>query len=182
MDQVTLENASPPALAAAIAPAPVIAVNAGQATVLINGVSCEARLAIHIGYRPTVGDEVLVAHDAATQRCWIIGVLNGQAAVDLCVSGDLRLRAPRGSIELHARDGIKVHGRVFEVCVQLVEVVSHTMRQRLATLVQHISGPWTSRCRSQQTVVDEERIEQSERAHVRTSKEYTLNGSTIHLG
>src|SRR5262245_21426091 len=84
-----------------------------------------AKVALAFPYQVVTGDTVLAI---GQEDAWyVIGVLQGTGPTMLTVPGDLKLRAPRGGIELSAAKGVHIKSPTVEIMARKLEVMAESV-------------------------------------------------------
>lgn len=139
-----------------------------------------AQLAVGYPYQPCKGDSVLVI--AQDSRCYVIGVLSGTGETVLSVPADLKLKAPRGSIELIAAKGIQLRSHDVIISSATLQVIAHSIRETFDHVFRRVKETYELCAGSVRTTVDGDYRVQADRIHQRAKNDVKLDGKKIHLG
>lgn len=148
-----------------------------------------ARLALAVPYYPVPGDEVLVIFQELPDA-FVIGVLRGSGTTTLRVPGDLKLEAPCGEVSIVSGKKVKIRsGEALELAAPLATFRFRRLNLFLTTLVQRVNNAFTwatgliqTRSRRLRQLADEGWLVRADRAHLKSSDNFHINGKTIHLG
>ncbi len=159
-----------------ICEAQITALTGKQVSLLKDGAIVHAKVAVMQPYTASVGDTVLVIQENPEADAYVIGVLHAL--------GPLNLQASRGDITIHAAQGA-INCRAsttMHMEAPMVSVQAQSFVQRLGSLMRFVTGLMSTSCKQRHVKVDGSNIEHAERTRLSSEKEFTLNGSTIHMG
>jgi hypothetical protein len=168
------------AQASYLGPATVLAAEPARVLVMLPAAKAWATLALGIGYAPVAGDVLLVI--GKDDSCYAIGVIAGRGRTTLVAHGDLELRAPRGRIDLLARDGITLRTSLVQVVAKTWEAVVDTVLQRFDELCCQVKGVMRWRSKRAETEVEELHRTHAGRIVQQADKDVSIDGEKIHLG
>jgi hypothetical protein len=97
-----------------------------------------ATWAVGYPYRPQPGDTVLCI--GAAERRYVIGVIKGSGETALSVPGDLKLRAPHGSIDLESGRGVRVRAPRVGIATPLLELSGKLLEERFESVERFVEG------------------------------------------
>lgn len=162
----------------------------GPATVLAvseTGVDIEApegrrtaRVAMSQSYAPVIGDTVLAV--CRGEEWFAIGLIQGTGTTTFTAPGDIELRAPRGGIELVARDGVCVKGDLVEIVATRIELSGRQLIERFHSVTQWITDSLHRQLGRVHTTVEGDYEVRAERITQIADEDVTIDGTTIHLG
>ena len=159
-----------------ICEAQITAVSGKQVSLLKDGDIVEATVAVMQPYTPSVGDTVLVIQESPESAAYVIGVLQALGPLSLqATRGDITIHAAQGAINCSASTSMNMEA-------PMVSVQAQSFVQRLGSLMRFVSGLMSSSCKQRHVKVDGSNVEHAERTRLSSEKEFTLNGSTIHMG
>jgi hypothetical protein len=139
-----------------------------------------AEVAISFPYQVTVGDTVLaVGQDGAW---YVIGVIQGTGPTTLTVPGDLRLRAPRGGIELSAGKGVRIKSPRVKLVSGKLEVLAKNAFERFGHATRRVKDAFQLRAGRLRTRVESSYDLGAERILVHADDDVKIDGRKIHLG
>ena len=156
--------------------AQIIRCNDKSVQVIHDGQLLEATVAVMQPYVPHVGDQVLIIQSAEQEKAYVIGVLQATGPLQLhAMSGDISIHAAQGSIQCRSAKSVNIEA-------PMVEVQAQSFVQRLGSMMRFVSGLFSSTCKQRHVKVHGTNVEHAERTRMSSEKEYTINGSTIHMG
>jgi hypothetical protein len=164
-----------------LGPAEVTAVDLHDLILLIGPErEVPARLALAYPYEPLPGDLVLtIGHD---DDFYVIGVLRGNGRTELAFQGDVALRAVGGRLDLHADDGVRVHGPEVEIRTGRLRVVADSVVEKVNRAYRRVRELLTCRAGRLHTVVDDSSIAKARRTTILSEENVSINGKQINLG
>lgn len=168
------------AQASYLGPGHVLAIEPGRVLVSLPTAKAWATLALANGYAPAVHDVLLVI--GKDDAFWVIGVIAGAGRTTLLAHGDLEIKAPKGKIDLLARDGVTVRGNFVQVIAKTFEQVADSVRQRFDEFCCQVKGVMRWRSKRSETDVEETCHTHAERIVQLADKDVSIDGEKIHLG
>ena len=157
-----------------ICEAQICRVNGNTVQIIHNGELLDAKVAVMQPYVPSVGDTVLIIQSA--ESAYVIGVLQATGPLQLhALRGDISIQAAQGSVQCRSAKSVNIEA-------PMVEVQAHSFVQRLGSMMRFVSGLFSSTCKQRHVKVHGTNVEHAERTRMSSEKEYTINGSTIHMG
>ena len=157
-----------------ICEAQICRVNEQSVQVIQNGELIDAKVAVMQPYVPSVGDTVLIIQ--STDKAYVIGVLQATGPLQLhAMRGDISIHAAQGSIQCRSAKNVDLEA-------PMVNVTAQSFVQRLGSMMRFVSGLFSSTCKQRHVKVHGTNVEHAERTRMSSEKEYTINGSTIHMG
>jgi hypothetical protein len=139
-----------------------------------------ARTALAAPYEVAVGDVVLAV---GQEEAWyVIGLLQGAGVTTLSVPGDLRIRAPHGTIELNAAKGIRLKSPSVQILTAKLAIVAKAVFERFASATRWIKGIFQLRAGRMRTRVKDAYDLAAGRILERADNEVIIDGEKIHLG
>jgi hypothetical protein len=163
-----------------LGPARVLAVEGNRVLVALPEAKAWATPAFAQGYSPVANDVLLVI--GQDESFFAIGVLQGRGKTTLTAHGDLELRAPHGSIDLLARDGIRLRAGLVQIAAKTWDAVAETVRQRFHEFRCQVRGVLRWRAARAETDVDEVHRTTAKRIVQRAKEDVSIDGEKIHLG
>lgn len=168
------------AQASYLGPGHVLAVEPGRVLVALPAAKAWATLALANGYSPAVHDVLLVI--GKDEAFWGIGVIAGTGRTTLLAHGDLEIKAPKGRIDLFARDGVTLRGNFVSVVAKTFEQIAENVRQRFDELCCQVKGVMRWRSKRSETDVEETCRTHADRIVQQADKDVSIDGEKIHLG
>ncbi|NBU40728.1 MAG: DUF3540 domain-containing protein [Planctomycetia bacterium] len=164
-----------------LGPARIVAVEGRRVVVSLDGgAKAAARLALAQSYAPVVGDEVLVI---GREDAWyVIGLLEGTGTTTFVAPGDIELAAPRGRIELLARDGVFIKSGLVDIVAEKLQFTARHLFERLTDLTQWVSGAVHQRAGRVRAHVEGDYDLKAGRITELADDDVTIDGKRIHLG
>lgn len=139
-----------------------------------------ATLAVAGFYEPAAGDQVLaIGHEGGW---FVIGVLQAQQPATLLVPGDLRILAPRGSIEIGAGKEVRVKSAGIALLASHLEVAARTLFERVTNVSRWIKEALELRAGRVHARVEGDYDLAAERIRERASGDVSIDGQKINLG
>ena len=111
-------------------PGRVLRVAGTRVQLRCGGETVWARMALAYPYQAAVGDQLLAI--GQEEDWYVIGVLQGSGTTTLTVTGDLRIDAPRGSIELNAAQGLHIRGTTVLVATHDRDLIARMGKRVIA--------------------------------------------------
>src|SRR5262245_15521436 len=105
-----------------LGPASVLKAEGDRFQIDVGAHYCWAQSALAAPYVPAVGDIVLAI--GQDDQWYVVGVLTGRGTTTFSVPGDLRIRAPRGTIELSAACGIRMKSPSVKIMAEKLELLA----------------------------------------------------------
>jgi len=138
-----------------------------------------ARVAVVHCYRPTVGDQVVVA--GRGEEWFVIGVLDAKGPTVFTAPGDMEFHAPRGNMKFQASERLQLRARMLDLMGETVEVAAKTLVQTAQEIL-----TWARkglRLRSESMRTDVEKLSHHKAGEiVQDAKgDARINAKTIHL-
>ena len=172
--------ASAPPAAPYLGPATVLAVSDRRVDLALPDGRCTAQIAISQSYAPVVGDTVLAVCRA--EEWFVIGLIQGTGTTTFTAPGDLELQAPRGRIELLARDGVFLTSDLVEIVATRIELTARHVIERFHSLTQWIGESLHRRLGRMHTTVEGDYELRAGRITEIADEDVAIDGKTIHLG
>lgn len=144
------------------------------------GGRCTARIAVAQSYAPVVGDTVLAISRGT--EWYVIGVLEGSGTTTFTAPGDVEFHAPRGRIEMLARDGVFLKSDLVEIVATRLELTARHLFERFSDATQWISETLHRRIGRMHTKVEGDYDLKAGRITELADDDVTIDGKTIHLG
>lgn len=175
-----------------LAPAKVTAVQGAAGRVHVqtaDGEPAWARWACSGPYEPVAGDEVLVLGRDPSEL-YVVGVLRAHGPVHLKAGADLKISAPHGKVTVASRDGLRLEtegeltGRAASMKLQAgtMEFTASRITQAAREFYGWFSGLLQFKSRRLRAAADETIHLKSSEVHLRSDKDFFVNGDTINLG
>ena len=139
-----------------------------------------AQSALAFPYQPVAGDTVLAIAQSGTW--YVIGVLKGTGPTTLIVPGDLRLLAPRGSIELSSSQAVRIKSPEVKLVAHKLELVARTIFERFASATRWVREAFQLRAGRMRTQVESSYRVKAGRIVERAEGDVKIDGRKIHLG
>lgn len=147
---------------------------------LIGGDRVEAKLALAIPYRPSLGDELLVI--GGRGGYWVIGVISGRGMTELRLPGDVDLHAMNGRLRLSGDRGVDVSGETISMRAKTLRVAADTVLEHFTNVVTHVKEMLTTKAGERHTRVEGSSLETAKRVTILAEENVAVNGEQIHLG
>lgn len=147
---------------------------------LIGGERVEAKLALAIPYRPSLGDELLVIGGA--RGYWVIGVISGRGTTQLRLPGDVDLHAMNGRLRLSGDRGVDVAGETISLRARTLRVAADTAMRRFTNVVTQVKEMLSVKAGERHTKVTGNSLETAKRVTILAEDNVAVNGQQIHLG
>jgi hypothetical protein len=162
-----------------VGPAKVTGVLAVDVEIACHGACRLARLAVPSFYRPCIGDTVLVI--TSGENAYVIGVLEATGPMTLLAPGDLHLRAPRGTIALHAAE-IDLNANETRVQSRVLTIASRHLRESFESVRRIVRGVLEIDAGDLRTTVREMFTVVARRFSALAEDDVKIDGKHIHLG
>jgi hypothetical protein len=172
--------AAPAPETAYLGPATVAAVSYKQVELDHPGGRCTARIAVAQSYAPVVGDTVLVISRGT--EWYVIGVLEGTGTTTFTAPGDIEFHAPRGRIEMLAKEGVFLKSDLVEIVATKLELTARHLFERFNDATQWITETLHRRIGRMHTKVEGDYDLKAGRITELADDDVTIDGKTIHLG
>ena len=140
----------------------------------------EAQLAVPYGYRPTVGDELVVI--SQHNRFFVIGVTKSVNGVELRFNGDVELRSTNGSVALNAAKSLQLMASEIETRSKVFTMISDKIVEKAATIYQRATELLSLQAGQKEEVIEGESSTRAEHIHLASEELIKVNGKEIHLG
>jgi hypothetical protein len=163
-----------------IGPARVIEIEAERIRVRIQERGVWASMAMGLEYEPEVGDQLLVL--GQEEAYYIVGILHGTGTLTLSSAGNIHIRAPQGSIDLFAREGVNVRAARFNLKVKRLEILAQVTIEKCNRAVRWVRDCFQLRAGRMRTVVKEEYQVRADRIAEWAKRDVKIDGNKIHLG
>jgi len=178
------ELLAPPARAGEpplLRPGRIIAVEGGHVVLAMEtDAPVRARLALAQSYAPVPGDEVLAIGQA--DAWYVIGLLAGTGATTFVAPGNIELAAPRGRIDLVARDGVTIRSGLVDIVAEKLQLTAHDLFERLGELTQWVAGAVHHRFGRVRSHVEGDYDLKAGRITELADEDVTIDGRRIYLG
>ena len=163
-----------------LGPASVVQTAAGRVQLNVRDDRRWARMGLAFPYEPVRGDEVLVI--GRGEALYVIGVLRGSGPTTFSAPKDLRFRAPHGSIELTAANGVRVKASTVKLVSDTLEILATTLFERLVEATHWIEN--ALHIRAGQVRMRSEASYDLRAAAIsqRATEDVHVDGRKIHLG
>lgn len=182
-DSLVSQLSAAPDAAAASAPVlgPARVVRAGRELVvrLEDGAEVAVELALGYAFTPHEGDLLLVL--AQGERRYVVGVLHGTAKSQLCVPGDLDLRAG-GRLRVFADQGLEVVGRDLTLKAKTVRAYAETLEETVRDAYRWVKGLLTVRAGQSRRIVEGEDHSRAQRTTILAEELVKIDADQVHLG
>jgi hypothetical protein len=163
-----------------LGPCRVVRMEGTTPVVLCEGAEVRAELALAFPYETAVGDELLVI--GRRDRHYVIGVLHGRGEMALRFTGDVRLEAVGGKLELAGDKGVRVRGDSVEVVTKNLRTFADAIVERATDVYRRVRGTNSVHSGEKRELVDGALSTSAQSATTTTSGVITINGKEIHLG
>lgn len=162
-----------------LGPAKVLRVEAGAVYVECPDAYARAVSALGFPYEPLPGDLVLVI--GQSNAWFIIGVLSGTGKTILQLPGDLEVRAPQGSVSIHAGKDIRLQAAAIRLIGLDIELLGKWIWHRCEELSQKIQGLFRTESGSCEQHVQGDMHNHAARMTQSADGDIRLRGKTINL-
>jgi len=167
----------------ALGPSRVVAFDGAEVVVEVSeGVTRNAKLAMAFPYRPAIGDLLLVIAERGREEAYVIGVIAPIGTTALEFSGDVKVRAVGGTLNLTGDQGVRIEGGSLDVSVREVKVVAQRLVQSCSSIYQRAKDLFTVEAKEVHQLVEENFLSRSKAATVVAEEKVVFNGKQIHLG
>ena len=163
-----------------LGPATVLAASDGDVDLELPEGRRTARLALSQSYAPEVGDTVLAV--CREEEWFVIGLIQGTGTTTFTAPGDVELQAPRGRIEILARDGVCVKSDLVEIVATRLELTARHVIERFHSVTQWITDSLHRRLGRMHTTVEGDCQLRAGRITEIADEDVAIDGRTIHLG
>jgi len=163
-----------------LGPATVLAASDGDVDLELPEGRRTARLALSQSYAPEVGDTVLAV--CREEEWFVIGLIQGTGTTTFTAPGDVELQAPRGRIEILARDGIVLESDLVEIVATRLELTARHVIERFHSVTQWITDSLHRRLGRMHTTVEGDCQLRAGRITEIADEDVAIDGRTIHLG
>lgn len=164
-----------------LGPGRIVAIEGRRVVLALDGgATATARLALVQSYAPVVGDEVLaIGRDDAW---YVIGLLEGSGTTTFVAPGDIEFAAPRGRIDLLARDGVFIKSGLVDIVAEKLQFTARHLFERLTDLTQWVSGAVHQRLGRVRSHVEGDYDLKAGRITELADDDVTIDGKRIYLG
>jgi len=163
-----------------LGPAPVLRSEGDRFQLDIGEHYCWAQSALAFPYVPAIGDVVLAIGQG--DQWYVVGVLQGCGKTNLVVPGDLRISAPRGSIELDAAKGIRLRSPAVKIMADSLDVIAKSVFESFTEATRWVKKTFQLRLGRLRTQVDGEYDLKASKIKERADGDVRIDGQKIHLG
>lgn len=144
-----------------------------------DGTTLSARFAFAVPVRPAEGDELLIL--AREDAAYAIGVLRSSGPVTLRCREGLTVDAD-GPLALRSARSLEAEAPALSLRAGRLEIAAGRLVQRLKDAYFWLSGLFQVKSRRFRAVADEGCLIRAERAHLKSTADFSIDGRTIHLG
>jgi hypothetical protein len=137
-------------------------------------------VAVAQSYAPVVGDTVLVISRGT--EWYVIGVLEGTGTTTFTAPGDIEFHAPRGRIEMLAKEGVFLKSDLVEIVATKLELTARHLFERFNDATQWITETLHRRIGRIHTKVEGDYDLKAGRITELADNDVTIDGKTIRLG
>lgn len=163
-----------------LGPGTVLEVDGCEVTLRVSDRVVRARLAFAGFYRPAIGDSLLTI--GTDESYYAIGVLDGAGGAELNLSGDVRIRSLRGSVEITAAREVNVTAPDVRLRAVRLSTLARTLRERLGSVRRWVRGSLEIRAGRVRGIVRGDYDLKAERIVERAEGDVAIDGTQIRLG
>jgi hypothetical protein len=139
-----------------------------------------ATMAMVNQYRPLAGDVVLAIGDG--EEFYVIGVITGRGQTVMTVPGDLKIIAPKGSIDLVAMRGVSITSPAIRMQTNRLEVMARSCFERFDYAYSWVREKLHVRAGRMKTSVKDNYHLSAERIVENARRDVTIDGDSVNLG
>jgi hypothetical protein len=163
-----------------LGPASVLKAEGKRFQIDVGAHYCWAQSALAMPYVPAVGDVVLAI--GQDDQWYVVGVLSGRGTTTLSVPGDLRIRAPRGTIELSAARGIRMKSPSVKIMADKLELLAKALFESVSEATRWVKETLQLRVGRLRTRVEREYDLKADSIKEKAERDVRIDGQKIHLG